>query len=82
MRPCQKRTLLLSEHFTEEVFLELPHRQFVFTVPKVLRLIFRRNRTLFAKVSRLINQLISDFYSVRNRKDYSFWNDRGTPDLR
>jgi hypothetical protein len=62
MRPCQKRTLLLSEHFTEEVFLELPHSQFVFTVLKVLRLIFRRNRTLFAKVSRLINQLISDFY--------------------
>ncbi|AHC14495.1 hypothetical protein L21SP2_1088 [Salinispira pacifica] len=74
----QKRTLLLSEHFTEEVFLDLPwlhgragnrrfptrpHRQFVFTLPKVLRLIFRRNRTLFAKVSRLINQLISDFYS-------------------
>jgi hypothetical protein len=25
MRPCQKRTLLLSEHFTEELFLELPH---------------------------------------------------------
>ncbi len=40
-----------------------PHRQFVFTVPKVLRLLFRRNRTLFAQVSRLLNQLISDFYN-------------------
>jgi hypothetical protein len=68
----QKRTLLLSEHFTEEVFLELPHRQFVFTVPKVLRLIFRRNRTLFAKVSRLINQLISDFYSYATGRTIRF----------
>jgi rRNA maturation protein Nop10 len=68
----QKRTLLLSEHFTEELFLELPHRQFVFTVPKVLRLIFRRNRTLFAKVSRLINQLISDFYSYATGRTIRF----------
>ena len=27
----QKRTLLLAEHFTEEVLLKLPHSQFVFT---------------------------------------------------
>jgi hypothetical protein len=49
-----------------------PHRQFVFTVPKVLRLIFRRNRTLFAKVSRLINQLISDFYSYATGRTIRF----------
>jgi hypothetical protein len=54
------------------LFLELPHRQFVFTVPKVLRLIFRRNRTLFAKVSRLINQLISDFYSYATGRTIRF----------
>jgi hypothetical protein len=40
--------------------------------PKVLRLIFRRNRTLFAKVSRLINQLISDFYSYATGRTIRF----------
>lgn len=36
--PCsQRRTLLFAEHLTNEVPLYLPHRQFVFTVPKALR---------------------------------------------
>jgi hypothetical protein len=29
----QKRTLLFAEHLTNEVLLDLPHRQFVFTMP-------------------------------------------------
>ncbi|MEW8330096.1 MAG: transposase zinc-binding domain-containing protein [Candidatus Thiodiazotropha sp.] len=33
----QKRTHLFAEHLVEEVLLELPHRQFVFTFPKALR---------------------------------------------
>jgi hypothetical protein len=33
----QKRMLLLSEHLSQEVLLRLPHRQFVFTIPKLLR---------------------------------------------
>ena len=59
----QKRTLLFAEHLREEVLLNLPHRQFVFTVPKALRPYFRHDRTLFAEVSRLIFTLIRDFYS-------------------
>jgi hypothetical protein len=33
----QKRTILYAEYLAEELLLELPHRQFVFTVPKILR---------------------------------------------
>lgn len=33
----QKRTLLFAEHLTNQVLLDLPHRQFVFTMPKALR---------------------------------------------
>ncbi|MCD6298628.1 MAG: transposase [Deltaproteobacteria bacterium] len=58
----QKRTILLAEHLTEEVLLKLPHRQFVFTVPKALRVFFRNNRKLFADISRLIYSIIRDFY--------------------
>ncbi len=59
----RKRTLLFAEHLTEEVLLDLPHRQFVFTVPKALRPFFRHDRSLFADVSRLINNLIGEFYN-------------------
>ncbi len=49
----QKRTLLFAEHLTEEVLLNLPHRQFVFALPKALRIFFRHDRRLFGHVSRL-----------------------------
>ncbi len=58
----QKRTILLTEHFTEEVLLKLPHRQFVFTFPKALRIYFRNDRKLFAGFSRLIFAMIKEFY--------------------
>ena len=47
---------------TNEVLLNLPHRQFVFTLPKALRPYFRHDRRLFADVSRLIYSIISEFY--------------------
>jgi hypothetical protein len=58
----QKRTLLFAEHLTNDVLLELPHRQFVFTMPKALRPFFRHDRRLFAEVSRLIYTIITEFY--------------------
>jgi len=65
----QKRTILLAEHLTEEVLLRLPHRQFVFTVPKALRVFFRNNRKLFADISRLIYSIIRDFYEEAAGKE-------------
>ena len=65
----QKRTILLAEHLTEEVLLKLSHRQFVFTVPKALRIFFRNNRKLFADISRLIFSIIRDFYKEAAGKD-------------
>ena len=58
----QKRLLLLSEHLTNEVLMRLPHRQFVFTIPKLLRIYFRHDRKLFADVSRLIHNIVTDYY--------------------
>jgi hypothetical protein len=64
----QKRTLLFAEHLTNEVFLDVPHRQFVFTMPKALRPFFRHDRLLFAEVSRLIYTIISEFYAAAAAK--------------
>jgi hypothetical protein len=51
------------------VLLKLPHRQFVFTVPKALRVFFRNNRKLFADISRLIFSIIKEFYKEATGKD-------------
>ena len=42
--------------------MDLPHRQFVFAIPKALRSFFRHDRMLFSEVSRLIYRLMKDFY--------------------
>ena len=44
------------------MLLNLPHRQFVFALPKALRIFFRHNRRLFGHVSRLIYHIIQEFY--------------------
>jgi hypothetical protein len=59
----RKRTILFAEHLTNEVLLKLPHRQFVFTMPKALRPFFRQDRRLFADVSRLVCRIIDEFYA-------------------
>jgi hypothetical protein len=48
-----KRTLLFAEHRTQEVLLDLPHRQFVFAIPRAIRLFFRHDRRLLSEVSRM-----------------------------
>jgi hypothetical protein len=57
----QKRTLLLGEYMNEQLLLRLPHRQFVFTLPKVLRVLFRHDKRLHGDISRLIYGLVRDF---------------------
>ena len=47
---------------TNGVLLRLPHRHFVFTMPKALRPSFRHDRRLFAEVSRLIYDILREFY--------------------
>ena len=57
----QKRTLLLAEYINEQLLLRLPHKQFVFTLPKVLRVFFRHHKRLHGEISGLIDRLLRDF---------------------
>lgn len=59
----QKRTLLFGEQIANEVLLRLPHRQFVFAIPKCLRPYFIHNRSLYSDISHLIFELIQDYYN-------------------
>ena len=44
---CQaKRAILFGHHLTENVLFPVPHRQYVFSIPKMLRLYFKYDRSL------------------------------------
>jgi len=58
----QKRTLLLGEYLADDLLLRLPHRQFVWTIPKALRGFLKRDRMLFAEIGKLIFTLVSEYY--------------------
>jgi len=47
----------------EQLLLRLPHRQFVWTFPKILRPFFRHDRRLFSEISRLLFKMPADFYN-------------------
>ena len=64
----QKRTLLFSEYMNERLLLALPHRQFVFTFPKLLRPYFRHHRRLFSEVSQVIFAILQRFYDKAARR--------------
>jgi hypothetical protein len=56
--------LLYTEYLAEDLLLDLPHRQFVFTIPKILKPYFKSDKRLFGEVSRLIFSLLSEFFSL------------------
>jgi len=58
----QKRTLLLGLHVAEDVCLPVPHRQFVWTIPKRLRIFFRFHRKLLHELPKLAWQSLLETY--------------------
>jgi hypothetical protein len=59
----QKRTLLFGEYLNERLMLLLPHRQVVFTFPKVLRVFFRYDRSLYGELCKLVYPMMQRFYA-------------------
>jgi hypothetical protein len=59
----QMRTLLLGEYLAGDLLLRLPHRQFVWTIPKAWRGFLKRDRSLFAAIGKLIFALVADYYT-------------------
>ena len=59
----QKRALLLGHRLREEVLAPVPHRQWVLTIPKRLRLFFRYDRKLLGKLCRAAWETIREVYA-------------------
>jgi hypothetical protein len=50
-RAGQKRVVVFGEELCENVLKYVPHRQWVFSIPKRLRIYFMFDRSLLAKLS-------------------------------
>ena len=57
-----KRAALWAEHLAERVLLPVPHEQWVFTLPKRLRLFFLYDRTLLGDLARCAWGTVRDLY--------------------
>jgi len=62
---CHQKRIMFGEWITEEILYPLPHRQHVFTLPKVLRSYFRFDRKLLGKLSQCAYQSLKEFAPVR-----------------
>lgn len=79
----QKRVLQSGEWVTEQVLHPIPHRQYVFTIPKILRIYFRKDRRLLAKLSQCAYACLKVFFQATLRKKHAVpRGDCGDSDLR
>ena len=60
----QKRVLLYGEWVEEHVPAPVPHRQYVFTVPRLLRPVFARRRAWLGELCRIAARLLADAYAA------------------
>lgn len=60
----QKRALLLAYRLKDEVLAEAPHRQWVFTIPKRLRVYFRYDRKLLGRFCRAAYDTVCDVFGL------------------
>ncbi|HEY5636504.1 MAG TPA: transposase [Burkholderiales bacterium] len=59
----QKRVLAYGEWVEANVLAPVPHWQYVFTVPRLLRLMFFRRRALLGKLCAIVERLLAQAYA-------------------
>lgn len=63
---CQaKRVAAFVEWVTQEILEPVDHRQYVWTIPRVLRLTFRRNRRLLGELARCAWKSLREYSAAR-----------------
>jgi transposase-like protein len=58
----QKRVVSFAEWAEQEVLEKVPHRQYVFTIPKMLRIYFKYDRKLLGKLSQCAYETVKEFF--------------------
>lgn len=59
----QKRVLAYGDWVEQNVLARVPHRQYVFTVPRILRPFFARRRRLLGKLCQIVERLLAQAYA-------------------
>ena len=59
----QKRVLAYGDWVEANVLAPVPHRQYVFTLPRLLRPLFARRRALLGKLCNIVERLFARFYA-------------------
>lgn len=57
----QKRVIEFGEYLLTEVLEDVPHRQWVFSLPKRLRAYFKYERKLLGKLSKCVNNVLNNY---------------------
>ena len=66
-RCVQKRVLQFGAWVADDVLAPVPHRQYVFTIPKMLRVYFRRDRRLLGKLSQCAADALNTLFQAACR---------------
>jgi len=53
----------------EKLILDVPHRQVVFTIPKMLRIFFKYNRSLLSSLCRCGKEALVKYFKATTRKE-------------
>ncbi|MSQ52076.1 MAG: IS91 family transposase [Betaproteobacteria bacterium] len=60
----QKRVLAYGDWVEANILAPVPHRQYVFTVPRILRSIFARRRRLLGALCQIVEKLLREAYGA------------------
>jgi len=66
-----KRCVEFGEWLCSNILKKVPHRHFVFSIPKILRIYFLFNRNLLKELSRISWEVIREYYIGTCRKEDS-----------
>ena len=87
-----KKVILFGEHLCHEILYPVPHRQYVFSIPKILRVYFKYDRKLLGKLCQCANASLLTFLrtatgiedgvlgavmTIHNFGDYCRWHPHG-----
>jgi hypothetical protein len=73
LSPChQKRVVEFGEWVCGEVLKKVPHRHFVFSIPKILRRYFLYDRSFLSELSRCVRESLRVFYAREIRRGVRF----------
>ncbi len=65
-----KKVVQFAAHLQENILYPVPHRQYVFSIPKILRRYFLYDRKLLGKLAKCATASLKTFFQTALNKDY------------